>query len=119
MWIFAVCVFQKTIPPVSKKITRKLAQESADHNSLMNYYSSISRDESGKFIVVKVVFLDSKRDVQLQRNLICAVCIYKLGLDFVLAHYHRKIVKLQTLPGFILIKLLCQVLGMESYVGVI
>ena len=39
--------FQKALPPLSTKITRKMASESADHNSLMNYYSSISRDESG------------------------------------------------------------------------
>ena len=35
------------IPPVSTKITRKLASESSDHKDLMNYYSNISRDETG------------------------------------------------------------------------
>ena len=39
--------FQKVIPPVSTKITRKLASESSDHKNVMNYYSSISRDETG------------------------------------------------------------------------
>ena len=44
---YSVFFFQNKIPPISTKITRKLANESSDHKSVLNYYSSISRDETG------------------------------------------------------------------------
>ncbi|XP_052799733.1 uncharacterized protein LOC128231234 isoform X2 [Mya arenaria] len=37
----------KKAQPLTKKITRKMASESVEQQSVMNYYSTISRDESG------------------------------------------------------------------------